>query len=281
MRCPEQPRPALNLSTVLAAAAAITLVLSLPGSAAANPKHGAWTKLLSRYVSNGLVDYEGLASQRARLDAYLGTLATTSANTLEKASRNEQMAFWINAYNAYTVALILDNYPLESIWKITPFWQRVGGGPFALEFIPLGHLLPGAAATGARPKIALQTIEHRVLRRAFNEPRIHFAIVCASLGCPVLRSEAYEADRLEGQLDQAAETFMRTRTKNHYDAGRHVLQISPIFKWFGDDFAPAGGPIAYFRRYADRQQTSAMAAYSGAPKLSYSDYDWSLNVQPN
>ncbi len=264
--------------TTFATAIAMTVVLCAP--AAAEPRHQAWDQLLSRYVTDGLVDYQGLARERSLLDAYLGDLAASSADELAALTRNEQMAFWINAYNAYTVSLILDHYPLESIWKITPFWQRISGGPFALEFIPLGHLLPGSASK-AGGKIALQTIEHQILREFFHEPRIHFAIVCASLGCPILRSQAYEGAELNSQLDDAAETFMRSNAKNHYDATRHALQVSPIFKWFSDDFAVAGGPVGYFIRYGNDAAAAVLASHDDPPALSYSDYDWSLNIQPN
>ena len=219
--------------------------------------HSAWDRLLRRNV---VVLEEGRASRvvygsvdRAALQAYLKTLSAVSEAEFRSWPRAEQMAFLINAYNAFTVEKVLTRYPdLASIRDFGRFF----GNPFKDEFFTL---------LGRRS--SLDAIEHGMLRKDYRESRVHFALNCASVGCPMLREEAYVAARLEAQLEDQAVRFLSDRSRNRFRDGR--LEVSKIFDWFSEDFEPRP---AYFRRYA------AHLGYSGGDvPITFLDYDWSLN----
>ena len=252
--------------SILAAALSVLMLVAPPANAV--DLHAPWSRLLERFVNDGSVDYRGLARERAALDAYLQSLERTSKSELAALAREDRLAFWINAYNAYTVALVLDHYPIDSIWDVTPWWKRPLGGPFAVDFIPLGHLVSGADV-----QMSLNDIEHGILRKQFTEPRIHFAIVCASKGCPRLARRAFEGNALDAQLDAVAREFLSDTAKNRFDAEANVLYVSPIFDWFAEDFAAGGGPAGWFWRYREGSRRDA----PDTPKIRYTTYDWSLN----
>jgi hypothetical protein len=224
-------------------------------------EHGAWNSLLQRYVSDGRVAYAALQQEaRAPLEAYLEELSATRAINYEKWSRNERLAFWINAYNAYTVKLIVDHYPISSIRKIGFL-----GGAFRRRFIPM----PGLKGE----VISLNDIENGTLRADFREPRIHFALVCASVGCPALRNEAYRTPDLDRQLNEQARLFLSDTSKNRFDPVTNTLHLSPIFDWFRADFeAVAESVTAYVARYLGDPRISKPGV-----KIKYTEYDWSLS----
>lgn len=225
--------------------------------------HSAWTALLQRYVRNGFVDYAGLKKNgQADLDTYLRALESCRGQD-DSWTREQQLAYWINAYNAYTVQLILTHYPLKSIRSI----GLLPGAAFRDGFIPL---------EGVQGKtLSLNDIEHEILRKRFQEPRIHFAIVCASKSCPALRSEANRAKDLRSQLDDAARTFIQDSSKNRFDPGSRTLYLSSIFQWFREDFERAVETLPEFvARYADE---STARALRGGVRVEFLDYDWSLN----
>jgi hypothetical protein len=219
--------------------------------------HGAWDALLKKNV---VVLEGGKASQfryeevdRKALQSYLKTLSGVSEKEFNGWSKEEQMAFLINAYNAFTVEKILTRYPdIRFIWD----FGKIFGNPFKDEFF----MLLGR-------KMSLDGIEHGLLRKNYREPRVHFAVNCASVGCPMLREEAYAAARLERQLEEQAVRFLSDRSRNRYRDGR--LEVSKIFDWFKDDFEPRQ---AYFVRYA-----KALGYPGGEVPLTFLDYDWSLN----
>jgi hypothetical protein len=222
--------------------------------------HQAWDALLRKHVvvlgggKASTVRYEAMARDRAALRAYLASLSAVGEKAYEGWPPAEQMAFLINAYNAFTVEKILTRYPdLRSIWD----FGKLFGNPFKDEFFSL---------LGRR--MSLDGIEHGILRKRYREPRIHFAVNCASVGCPMLREEAYAAARLETQLEEQALRFLSDRSRNRFAAGR--LEVSKIFDWFKEDFAPRE---AYFARYA-----TALGAPPGAIPVTFLDYDWSLNA---
>lgn len=232
--------------------------------------HAAWTAILNRHVRGGTVDYAGLRRSGLRdLSAYLRSLESVCRGHFDTWTRDEKLAFWINAYNAYTVKLVLDHYPLRSIRSI----GLLPGAAFREDFIPL-RALRGR-------DLSLEDIGHQILRRQFREPRIHFAIVCASKSCPALRSEAYRARDLEAQLDDAARSFVRDATKNRFDAGSRTLRLSAIFDWFHEDFERSAGTVqAFVARHADDEMASAIRAGSERServRVEFLDYDWSLN----
>jgi hypothetical protein len=256
----------------VASALALALAASAPATAApqagrtaATREHAAWTELLRRYVSGGLVDYASLKERgRPALDAYLRSLEAVDRDELGSWPRADQLAFWIDAYNAYTVKLVLDHYPLRSIRSI----GFLPGSVFRKRFIPLER--------AAGRKLSLDDIEHHMLRERFRDPRIHFAIVCASRSCPALRAEAYRGRDLDAQLDEAARAFLRDPARNRYDPARRTLFLSSIFKWFRGDFEAAAGSLpAFVARYADAPAAEALRR--GDARIAFLPYDWSLN----
>lgn len=242
------------------------VVLSLPSAIAhgacsvVDPLHTAWTAILQRRVANGAVDYATLQREdRVALDSYLATLSGVCAQDYETWTKSAKIAFWINAYNAFTLKLILDHYPIASIRKIG--W--LPGAAFRESFIPMQGLKGGT--------ISLNDIEHGTLRRAFDEPRIHFALVCASRSCPALRTEAYRAADLDAQLDDQARAFLNDGTKNRYDAATRTLYLSSIFDWFHEDFEAAAGSVpAFVARYLDAKPDPDV-------RVEFLEYDWRLN----
>ncbi len=219
--------------------------------------HAPWDAQLKKNV---VVLEGGKASQlrygnvdRSALKAYLASLSKVDEKEFRSWPREEQMAFLINAYNAFTVEKILGRYPdIRSIWD----FGKIFGNPFKDEFFTL-----------LGRKMSLDAIEHDTLRKSYREPRLHYALNCASVSCPMLREEAYVASRLERQLEEQAVRFLSDRSRNRYRDGR--LEVSKIFDWFKEDFEPRQ---AYFARYA------AVLGYPGGEvPLSFLDYDWSLN----
>ena len=180
---------------------------------AQNIDHSKWNSLLQSFVSdNGNVDYFAFKNNEERLEDYLEYL---SENQPKKSSaKNEKLAYWINAYNAFTVKLIIDNYPIKSIKDIGKPWDK--------KFITIDG-----------KNLSLNHIEHEILRK-MNEPRIHFAIVCASFSCPKLDNQAFTADKLEAQLTRVTKAFLADKNRN--EISEKSIKISKIFDWFSKDF---------------------------------------------
>jgi hypothetical protein len=223
--------------------------------------HNPWHGLLQKYVQNGMVDYKGFAAGGKKLDAYLAALETEDISAY---SREQQLAFWINAYNAFTIKLILDHYPIESIRDIGRPWKR--------------RFCKAAGQTHS-----LDHIEHEILRKQLKEPRIHFAVVCASIGCPDLQPGAFVPEKIDRQLDQAAQQFFSSR-KHFYieqDGKTVIIRISKIFDWFGGDFGQNKTErVAFMLPYLD-QTTAEQLKTAAAVKFKYLHYDWSLNDKEN
>ena len=238
--------------------------------APADVDHSAFDRVLNPYVdAQGRVDYARLQPDAdSVLTPYLQQLAETDPSNL---SRDEQLAFWINAYNAYTIKLILDHYPVESINDIKP-----GAGPQIPKVNSPFKLDVGEVAGEVR---TLDEIEHGIIREDFDEPRIHFALVCAAVSCPRLRREAYEGTRLDAQLDAQARTFLHDDSKNVVPAGEGAIKLSRIFKWFDEDFGGSRASIQRFiAPYFEGPVRSRLE--SAAYDVDFRDYDWSLNDQP-
>src|SRR5688572_27593117 len=213
----------------------ITLLglLALPaGSVQAqfDHEHKAWTTLLKKHVvlvdggKASQVRYAGFAQDRAELKRYLQSLSKVTPQEFDGWSKAQRMAFLINAYNAYTVEKILTRYPdIKSIWD----FGKVFGNPFKDRFFTL-----------LGRESYLDQIEHEVLRKpgAYDEPRVHYAVNCASIGCPMLREEAYVAERLDAQLEEQARRFLSDRSRNRYHPESGRLEVSRIFDWFREDW---------------------------------------------
>ena len=230
-------------------------------AAAFDHTHARYGVVLERFVRDGLVDYRGLHEDPAGLDAYLDTLAAVGRRDFERWSREDQIAFLVNLYNARTLRLIVDHYPVESIKDIGGWFRS----PWKLPVVRLF----GKAVT-------LDHVEHDVLRARYEEPRIHFALVCAAMGCPPLRREPYVGARLDAQLDDQGRTFLADRPKNRFEAAEQVLHLSPIFKWFREDFTTEGRTVAGFVR-PFLPEDDARRLSPGSVRIRYTDYDWSLN----
>jgi hypothetical protein len=229
--------------------------------------HAALDTLLHRHVVAGRVDYAGLAADRPALEAYLHGLEAVGRAQEGAWTRDARLAFWIDAYNAYTLRVILDHQPVKSIR--------------AIGLLPFSAFRAAVAPLRARPGAAmsLDDIEKGVLRGEFAEPRVHFAISCASASCPALQSRAWLGDGLDAALDAAARAFLADPTKNRWDPATRTAWLSSIFDWYAADFTAADGSVlAYVARYAPPEMAAGIAA--GGVTVSYLDYDWSLNAQP-
>lgn len=225
--------------------------------------HTSYEGVLKRVVKDAFVDYAALKSDSSDLDRYLDTLAGVTEAHFKQWSREEQIAYLVNLYNAETLRLILNHYPLKSIKDI----GSVLKGPWDQPVVRLF----GETTT-------LNTIEHKILRKKYDEPRVHFALVCAARGCPPLRSEAYRADRLEEQFKDQGRMFLATAQKNSVDPARKEVSLSPIFKWFAGDFEKrAGSVLAFVKPYLPPDAASDLT--EGGYKIRYTYYDWSLNDQ--
>ena len=195
------------------------------------------------------------------LDAYLAELSAACTDDYARWTNAERIAFWLNAYNAFTVRLVLDHYPIASIRKIG--W--LPGAAFRERFIPMPALKGGT--------ISLDDIEHGTLRPTFHEPRVHFALVCAARSCPPLRPEAYRGADLDWQLDDQARAFLRDPAKNRVDHAMRTLYLSRIFEWYRDDFETSGSSLpAFVARYRDDG-----ADITGEWRVTFLEYDWRLN----
>lgn len=219
--------------------------------------HQLWDTLVKQYVTEkGNVNYKGFIADSVKLNQYLTLLENNHPND-ERWSKDERLAYWINAYNAFTVKLIADNYPVESIKDIKngiPFVNTV----WDIKFIEIeGNVYD------------LNNLEHGIARKQFNDPRIHAAFNCASFSCPRLRNEAYTAERLDEQLDDQMRYFINNPDKNILDPDKPKL--SKIFKWYRGDFKSIGMNVNKFiNKYAE-------VKIKKKAKKSYLDYSWKLN----
>lgn len=224
-----------------------------------------YNTLLQTYVNDaGLVNYEAWKANPddlAKLQGYVDELAAFDTNTLSGA---EQLAFWINAYNALALHEVLQRYPVDSIRPNT-----LGVIPERSFFVDEKHVVGGK-------NYSLDGIENTILR-TLGEPRIHFAINCASTSCPKLLNEAYDARRLNGQLDDQGKAFVNDPTRNQFDASSNTAQLSKIFDWFKGDFDSKGGVAAFLVTFAEGDAKTVLE--NPAIKIDYLGYDWSLNKQ--
>ncbi|MEQ9299378.1 MAG: DUF547 domain-containing protein [Cyclobacteriaceae bacterium] len=259
--CVLQPMRYFNITFLLIVLLGCSNVAVTQGSG--DPiSHEIWDTLLKKYVTkDGFVDYKGIQNEKIEFDSYLRLLEANPPNK-ETWTEEEQIAYWINAYNAYTVDLILQYYPLESIKDIgssiqIPFVNT----PWDVEFIKI-----------AGEEYDLNDLEHGILRGGFEEPRIHFAVNCASFSCPELRAEAYTGEKLEQQLDEQARIFVNDTRKNRITAEK--AELSKIFSWYSGDFNDDMSVTEFINQYTDVKITKST-------DVDYLDYNWELNDLPN
>jgi len=275
------------LATALACSLALGSILVnglehelVPVASAAGPvfdhEHTALDTLLVAFVVDGAVDYAGLQNHRTELQTYLATLNEQDEKRFhQEFTRDQQLAFLINAYNAFTLELILEHYPVASIQDIPGNWTE-----------------PRCRLFGR--KLSLNDLENKIIRPRYGEPRIHFALVCAARSCPPLRSEAYLAGRLAEQLASAARDFARDRSANRLDMESATLYVSKLFEWYPQDFAatwgqtelPPGsvdsadhrGVVGFFSAHLTEDQATYLLHNSVT--LQFLEFDWDLNARP-
>lgn len=241
--------------------------------------------VLKTYVDDeDMVDYRGLKAQSDRLHAFVDALARLDSKVFDSWNEREKIAFWINVYNAVTLQVIIEHYPIkssfpaslrypkDSIRQISGVWDKI-------EFPVMGR------------KMTLDFVEHGILRKFFNEPRIHMALVCAALGCPPLRDEPFTGARLDEQLDDQTRRFLGNPDEFRIDRNDGRIYLSPIFKWFGKDFVKTYGTDEKFAGHSETERAvlNFVSKYLGDEEVNYLeadrhtlehlDYDWSLNEQ--
>lgn len=262
-----------------AAGVALVVLLSAAGPAACAqdlPDHAAFTAVLQRVVRGPLVHYAALAREPEGLDAYLAALAGTDSAALAAAPRAARLAFWINAYNACTVKLVIEHYPIRPAAFPRALVRALQGVPAnSIRQIPETFTRAFCDVAGA-PR-SLDGIEHEIIR-PMDEPRIHFAVNCAARSCPVLAPEAYEAARLDAQLDAAVRRFVEN--PEHYQLERRangaVLRLNKVLDWYQQDFGDEAGVVAFLLPYLPPEDAAYIRDH-GPVRVEYAAYDWTLN----
>jgi Protein of unknown function, DUF547 len=230
-------------------------------------KYKSYTDLLNKYVADGLVDYNEMLKDRKTLDELIESHASVD---LSGVSENQKFVFYINAYNIITLRSIIEAYPVKSIKDIKGVWDK-------------------RKWQVAGKNLTLNDIEHEILRKDFKEPRVHFAIVCASIGCPPLILQPYLADSIEEQLQASSINFANSQLYNRFDMSSRKAEISSIFDWFGEDFVDKYYDSTHFSSLSKKQNASLHFLIGHFPEgerekllntefdVSYLEYDWSLN----
>jgi hypothetical protein len=248
-------------------------------------RYDDYAAVLKSYVDDtGMVNYKRLKANSEKLESFVTAMGKVDPNSYSKWSKKKQIAFWLNAYNGFTLKVIIDNYPIKlsffrsriypknSIRQIPGVWDKT-------KFDVMGR------------KLTLGHIEHEILRKKFDEPRIHVAMVCAAMSCPPLRNEPYTSQKLDEQLADQSRKFLANRGSFRADREKTLLYLSPILKWFAEDFVNKHAPQKNIARH--ERKTSAVLNFIAAHlpkseadfvlegnfKIKYLKYDWSLNEQ--
>jgi hypothetical protein len=236
--------------------AAIMISAAQPAAAGRAADYGIYAELLSKYVQNGAVNYAGFKAEETRLDQFLAILEQVDP---EQLPREEQFAFYINAYNAWTIKLILTGYPgVKSIKELGSLWRS----PWKKEIVRIHGQV-----------FTLDHIEHEILRPRFQDPRVHFAVNCASKSCPPLLSQPYRGETLDVQLTRVTAEFLNQPVHSRLEGDR--LWVSSIFKWFAEDFNR--DVVGFYLKYAQGDFKRKLEAARARIEVKYMDYDWSLN----
>ena len=249
-----------SLCVLTAAFSLLISSISYRDAGAFDHTHKLYGNVLGLYERLGLVDYKGLKSNSGDLRAYIEQTSTVSNGEFESWTEAQQLAFLLDLYNARTLQLIIDNYPVESIKMIAADSKGPWEEPIVLLF---------------GDKITLNALENNYIRKNYKEPRIHFALVCAAKGCPPLLGEPYTESKLNDQLETQTRKFLADRDKNYVDSANKVIRLSPVFEWFEGDFAGKSGSVRDFVKPYFKQ--TELDDY----KIEYTNYDWSLNDYPS
>jgi Protein of unknown function, DUF547 len=269
-------KTSLGIFAAFAAGGGLTLPAAV--QAQTEPSYAAWDALLKKHVAwnaagvASTVSYKGFAADRAAFSKVLEEFSALSKGQYDGLKKEEKLAFLINAYNAFTIELILTKYPdLKSIRDLGSLVQK----PWSKKFFKL-----------LGDERSLDNVEHDMIRApgAFDEPRIHMAVVCASIGCPALRPEAFVGSKIEALLDDSVKRFLRDRTRNRVNASSGKLEVSKIFDWYKGDFEKGfkgfSNREAFFARYAESLSDDSAVRQNlkdGKLGIGFLDYDWSLN----
>lgn len=247
-------------------------------------QHRLFDQILDTYVRDGLVNYSALKNDQEDLDRYLATLAAVDPEHYEEWTREQKLAFWINAYNAYTIKVILNHYPIGHSFLADPLRRYPADSIRQIPGVWKFRKWPVAGNT-----YTLDHMEHVIMRQEIVEPRIHFVLVCASIGCPWLESRAFDAETLEQRLDQAGINYIYSARKVIIDQENRVVGLPQIFNWFHEDFQPLeesaafftdyppeiAGPLTWIYRYANEEDRAFLR--SGSFRVEFLFYDWGLN----
>jgi hypothetical protein len=248
--------------------------------------YSAYQNLLAKYVDDkGLVNYKGLKEDQAQFKSFLVDINAVTEEDYNQWNEADQTAYWINAYNAFTLQAIIDHYPIKAGWLSSLTYpknsiRQIAGVWDELKFDAMGK------------QVTLDEIEHQILRVEFDEPRIHVAIVCASIGCPPLRNEAFTGEKLEEQLVDQSKRFLANPQNFRIGQDTNTVYLSSIFSWFGDDFINQYGETTNFQHLNQTEQAVIHFIFNSVSKsqqeylennkftISYTDYNWTLNEQP-
>jgi hypothetical protein len=222
--------------------------------------HSGWDRILKQYVNGiGEVDYAALKKDRAGLDTYIDRIAEASPESRKDdfPTRADELAYWLNAYNALVMRGVIDGYPTRSVRDLGAlygfFWRK--------------HFMLGGK------RVTLRGLENDIIRKRYGDARIHFAIVCASISCPLLSRDAFTAANVEGQLDRLTRQSLAERRFLAVDPGSNTITLSALFDWYKEDY---GGVIEFVKKHAGEAQRKAIDSLK-SPKIRYYDYDWSIN----
>jgi len=227
--------------------------------------HKEFNNILETYVTfqgkQSFVNYKELKKKESLLNSYLTELSGVKKKDFKKFNKNQRLSFLINAYNAFTLKIVIDHYPIKSIKDIGSLFKSTWKKRFFTLLEEKSHL---------------DNIEHNLIRKNFNEPKIHFAVNCASIGCPTLLNEAFVAKKLEDQLEKATRSFLLNKNKN--SIVKKKLRLSKIFKWYGDDFVQKHGSLENFiALYLTTDVNLQKNIKRGEFSIEWNEYDWDLN----
>lgn len=214
-----------------------------------------------KYVADGKVKYEEAKHDNA-LNTYIGQIKNFEPYSIEDV--NERLAFWINAYNAFTIKLVLDYYPIESILDIE---SQTGVSPWSINFIEMA---------GGR-KFSLDEIEKKIIIKKYKDPRIHYVLVCAAESCPVLISKAYTIENLNELFDTQASFFLNDKSKNRINSEDKTIELSTIYKWYKSDFTDKDSTVInHIKKYINETDKDFISK-NNVEEINYLDYSWKLN----
>jgi len=283
-----EPNYKIRLSLHAVVPVLILILVVLPVQAAESQdtfdhRHLLLTEVLNEYVTEGMVNYRALKANPSGLNKYLHTLAEIKPESFKRWTRQQQLAMWINAYNAFTIKAILDHYPIEHSWVLDPL------GEYPDNSIRQIHVWDNIRWAVVGNRYTLDHMEHVIMRRELVEPRVHYVLVCASIGCPYLESKAFEALDLDERLDQAGTNYIYDSRRVRIDKKNKIVSLPQIYKWFKEDFEPGTqykaliqnhppdltGILSWVYKYANDEDRKFLASESY--RISYLFYDWALN----